>query len=185
MATLKKNLFLQGASGMLVSQLVYRSMNGQTIVSSRPVGRGEGSEAQKRQNMRFKYATSFAKHAMANEVLGPIYEAAAAGITRVRNAYTLAVTDYLRAPEIGELILPGGASGSRGLVEVYEDPQLAKVRFDIIGEDESVISSGEATPTDNGIQWEFTLTQDIPEGGSIRVRAYDLPGNVSTKSFTV
>ncbi len=185
MATLKKNLFLQGASGMLGSQLVYRNLNGQTIVSSRPVRRGEGSEAQKRNNMRFRYATSFAKHAIANEVLGPIYEAAAAGITRVRNAYTLAVTDYLRAPEIGDIILPGGASGSRVLVEAYEDPQLAKVEFDIISEDESVISSGKATPTDNGIHWEFTLTQDIPEGGSIRVRAYDLPGNVSTKSYRV
>ncbi len=185
MATLKKNLFLQGASGMLGSQLVYRSMNGQTIVSSRPVGRGKGSEAQQRQNMRFRYATSFAKQAIANEVLGPIYEAAAAGITRVRNAYSLAVTDYLRAPEIGDLVLASGTAGSRALVEAHEDPQLAKVGFDILGEDERVISSGEATPTANGIQWEFTLTQDIPEGGSIRVKAYDLPGNVSTKSFKV
>jgi len=34
MATLKKNLFLQGASGMLGGQLVYRTVNGQTIVTS-------------------------------------------------------------------------------------------------------------------------------------------------------
>ncbi len=185
MTKLKKNLFLQGASGMLGSQLVYRNVDGQTIVSSRPVGRGMASEDQKRQNKRFKYATVYAKNAIADDVLGPIYSAATARLARIKSAYILAVTDYLRAPEIGDIILPGGAAGSQVLVEAYEDPHLAKVAFDIIGEDESVIASGEATPTDNGIQWEFTLTHDIPEGGSIVVRAYDLPGNVSTKSFTV
>ncbi|MEQ8881161.1 MAG: hypothetical protein RLQ12_16070 [Cyclobacteriaceae bacterium] len=185
MSKLIKNLFLQGASGMLGNQLVYRRVNGQTIVSSRPERRSEMSDTQKRQNMRFKYATVFGKNAIADEVLGPIYAAAVARMPRFSSAYTLAVTDYLKAPEIGDIVLPSGASGSQGLVEAYEEPQLAKVAFDIIGEDESVISSGEATPTDNGIQWEFTLTQDIPEGGSIRIRAYDLPGNVSTKSFTV
>ncbi|XOV92237.1 MAG: hypothetical protein ACFHWX_18760 [Bacteroidota bacterium] len=185
MTKLSKNLFLQGASGMLGSQLVYRQVNGQILVSSRPVGRGKGSEAQKRQNMRFKYATAFAKNAIADDVLGPIYAAGVARIPNHNNAYILAMTDYLRAPEIGDLILPSGASGTRVLVEAYEDPQLSRVEFDIISEDERVISSGEATLTDNGIQWEFTLTRNIPEGGSIQVRAYDLPGNVSTKSFTV
>lgn len=185
MTKLTKNLFLQGASGMLGGQLVYRRVNGQTIVSSRPERRGEVSEAQKRQNMRFKYASVYAKNVIEDDVLGPVYAAAVARIIRYRNAYTLALTDYLKAPEIGDIVFTSGASGSRVLVEAYEDPQLAKVEFDIIGEDESVISSGEATPTDNGIQWEFTLTQDIPEGGSIMVRAYDLPGNVTTKSFTL
>ena len=185
MARLTKNLFLQGASGTLGDQLVYKRVNGETIVTSKPVGRGEISEAQKRQNMRFKYATVFAKNAIADDVLGPIYAAGADRMKRYQNAYTLAVTDYLRAPEIGDIILESGASGSTMLVEAYEQPQLAKVMVDILAEDESLVASGEATVTDNGIQWEFTLTQDIPEGGAIRIRAYDLPGNVSTKSFAV
>ncbi len=170
---------------MLGKQLVYRRVNGQTIVSSRPERRSEMSDTQKRQNMRFKYASVFAKNAIADDFLGLIYAAAVARIPRFNNAYILAVTDYLRAPEIGDIVFTSGAAGSKVLVEAYEEPQLAKVAFDIIGEDESVISSGETTPTDNGIQWEFTLTEDVPEGGSIRIRAYDLPGNVSTKSFAV
>ena len=185
MTKLKKNLFLQGASGTLGDQLVYRRVNGATIVTTKPVGRGEGSEAQKRHNMRFKYATVFAKNAIADDVLGSIYAAAAARMTRYRNPYTLALTDYLKAPEIGDILIESGAAGSTMLVEAYEQPQLAKVMVDILAEDESLVTSGEATITDNGIQWAFTLTEDIPEGGSIRVRAYDLPGNVSTKSFTV
>lgn len=185
MAKLEKNLFLQGASGMLGSQLVYRSLNGEMIVSSRPVRRGKGTQAQQRQNMRFKYAIAYAKKAMADDVLGPIYTAAATRIARIGNGYTMAVTDYLRVPEIGDLILTSGVRGGQALVEAYKDPQLAKVEFDILGEDEQVIASGEAEPTDDGIQWVFVLPQDIPEGGSIQVMAYDLPGNVVTKSFAV
>ncbi len=184
MAKLEKNLFLQGASGMLGGQLVYRNVNGETIVSSRPMRRREISETQKRQNTRFKYASVFAKHAIQDDVLGPIYSTAVTRIPKYSNPYVLAVTDYLKSPEIGDLLLESGASGSTLLVESYEQPQVAKVVVDILTEDELVISSGEATLTDNGIQWEFVLTQDIPEGGSILVKAYDLPGNVTAKAFT-
>ncbi len=185
MAKLVKNLYLQGASGMLGGQLVYRSVNGETIVSSRPERRRTISETQKRQNTRFRYATMFAKHAIQDDVLGPIYAEAAARMIRYQNAYTLAITDYLKAPEIGDILLESGASGNTLIVEAYEQPQVAKVVVDILTEDEQVLTTGKATLTDNGIQWKFVLTQDIPEGGSVLVKAYDLPGNVTSKSFTI
>lgn len=185
MAVLKKNLFLQGASGMLGGQLVYRSVNGETIVSSRPERRRVISETQRMQNNRFKYASAFAKQAIQDDVLGPIYAAAVVRMIRYQNAYTLAVTDYMKAPEIGDIILESGVCGSKLLVEAYEQPQVSKVLVDILTEDEEIISSGEATITNNGIQWEYVLTHDIPEGGSILVKAYDLPGNVTTKSYTM
>ena len=105
MAKLVKNLYLQGASGMLGGQLVYRSVNGETIVSSRPERRRIISETQKRQNTRFKYATVFAKHAIQDDMLGPIYAEAAARMIRYQNAYTLATADYMKAPEIGDILL--------------------------------------------------------------------------------
>ena len=141
-------------------------------------------ETQKQQNTRFKYASVFAKHAIQDEVLGPIYSAAITRISKFSNPYVLAVTDYMKAPEVGDILLESGVSGSTLLVEAYEQPQVAKVVVDILTEDEQVLTTGEATLTDNGIQWKFVLTQDIPEGGSILVKAYDLPGNVTSKSFT-
>ena len=185
MAKLVKNLYLQGASGMLGGQLVYRSVNGETIVSSRPERRRIISETQKRQNTRFKYATVFAKYAIQDDMLGPIYAEAAARMIRYQNAYTLATADYMKAPEIGDILLEGEACGSTLLVEAYNQPQVAKVIIDILTEDARVVTSGEASLTDNGIQWKFVLTQDIPEGGSVLVKAYDLPGNVASKTFTV
>lgn len=47
MAQIKKNLFVQGASGILGKQLVYKTINGKTFISTRPVRTGEASEAQK------------------------------------------------------------------------------------------------------------------------------------------
>lgn len=183
MATFKKNLFLQGASGMLGGQLVYKTVNGQTIVSTKPVRRGEATEAQKRQNTRFKYASIFAKAAVTDAVLGPIYAEATKRLSRFRNAYQMAITDYLKSPEIGEILLASGISGSEVLIEAFEDPKLAKVEVAILDANEAVVSTEEATLTSNGIQWRYVLPQDIPENGSLEVRAYDLPGNVATKSF--
>ena len=185
MAVLKKNLFLQGASGMLGGQLVYRNVNGETIVSTRPERRRVICETQKKQNTRFKYASVFAKHAIQDEVLGPIYSAAVSRIPRFSNPYVLAVTDYMKAPEIGDILLESGACGNTLIAEAYEQPQVAKVVVDILTEDEQVLTTGEALLTDNGIQWEFVLTQDIPEGGSVLVKAYDLPGNVARKAYSV
>lgn len=185
MAVLKKNLFLQGASGMLGGQLVYRNVNGETIVSTRPERRRVICETQKKQNTRFKYASVFAKHAIQDEVLGPIYSAAITRISKFSNPYVLAVTDYMKAPEIGDVLLESGVAGSTLLVEAYEQPQVAKVVVEILTEDEHILASGEARLTDNGIQWEFVLTQDVPEGGSVLVKAYDLPGNVTSKAYSV
>lgn len=185
MATIKKNLFIQGASGMLGNQLVYRNVDGKIIISTKPTRNGETSEAQKRQNMRFKYASIYAKTAIADETLGPIYSDVASRLSKFSSAYQLALTDYLKSPEIGDIWIESGAKDAKILVEAFEDPQLAKVEVAILAEDDSVVQKGEATLTSNGIQWEFILPIDIPEGGKIEVRAYDLPGNESIKFFDV
>jgi hypothetical protein len=135
MAHIKKNLFVQGASGMLGKQLVYKTINGKTYISTRPVRSAQVSEAQKRQNMNFKYASLFAKTAIADELMGPIYAEAVSRLEKFRSAYQLAVTDYLRPPEIGNIIVDSASSGSIILIEAFEDPLVAKVHVAILTED--------------------------------------------------
>ena len=168
---------------MLGSQLVYKTVKGQIIVSTRPVRTVEASEAQKRQIRKFKYATAYAKGAIADDLLGPIYAEAATRLNRVNSAYHLALTDYLKSPEIGDLDLTGSMAGHPILVEAYEDPKLDKVEVTILDGTEAEVAVGEAMLTVNGIQWEYVLPTAIPDEGKIVVRAYDLPGNVSTKVF--
>ncbi|MEQ8474111.1 MAG: hypothetical protein RIC35_23145, partial [Marinoscillum sp.] len=123
--------------------------------------------------------------AIADEAMGPIYDEAAKRLDKFRSAYQLAVTDYLKSPEIGDITLESGASGSSVLIEAYEDPMVTTVQVAILAEDDTVIESGEATLTSNGIQWEYVLPVDIPEGGKLEVKAYDLPGNVAIMVFDV
>ena len=183
MATIKKNLYLQGASGMLGSQLVYKAVNGQTIVSTRPVRTVGASNAQKSQQLKFKYAIAYARQAVADATLGPIYEEATSRITRITSPFQMAVTDYLKAPEIGELDYSSGTAGSPVLVEAIKDPGLDKVEIAILDGDDVVQSVGEAILTSNGIQWEYILPADIPADGKLEVRVYDLPGHVTKKVF--
>ncbi|WP_258102298.1 hypothetical protein [Marinoscillum pacificum] len=185
MAQLQNNLFLQGARGMLGKQLVYKTVGGKLIVSTRPVRSGEATEAQKQQNTRFRYASFYAKKAIKDPILGPIYESAVKRLSKFNSAYQLALTDYLKTPEIGDISIASITSGSMVLVEAFKDPELNKVEVAILAKNKSVIAAGEATPTINGIQWEFELPVDIPEGGKLEVKAFDLPGNVETKTFDV
>lgn len=185
MARISKNLYLTGANGMLGSQLVYKKVDGKMIVSSPPIRNAAPTEAQKRQNRRFKYASIFGKSILEDAQYGPVYQAAASKLKAYRSAYQLALTDYLRAPEIGDLVLPSGLAGSVLLVEAMEDPQVTKVIVSILDASDAIVESGLATLETNGIQWSYTLQQDVPEGGQVLVKAYDIPGNVSTKSFVL
>ena len=182
MATIKKNLFLTGASGMLGNQLVYRNVNGKLVVSSKPIST-KTSEGRRKQNKRFKYATMYAKAALDDERLGPIYTEAASRLSSYNSAYQLALTDYLRSPEVGDLSFVSGSSGNSLLVEAFEDPMINSVTFRILNEDEEIVEEGEATITMNGIQWEYVLQNEIPEGAKVSVVVTDLPGNISNQTF--
>lgn len=135
--------------------------------------------------MNFKYASVFAKAAIQDEVMGPIYTEAAQGSDKYRSAYQLAVTDYLKSPQIGNILLDSAISGSPVLIGAFEDPLVAKLEVAILAEDGTTVGSGEALLTSNGIQWEYVLPADIPEGGQLLVKAYDLPSNVASMSFDV
>lgn len=185
MATFKKNLYLQGASGMLGGQLVYKTVDGRTVVSSPPVRKSAFSEAQLKQMTRFKYVSAYAKAALVDEQLGPVYDEAFKRLKGFRSAYQLAVTDYLRPPEIGDLHLPNGSGGSKLLIEAFEDPKLNRVEFLILDDNGDIMERGDASIESNGIQWGYVLQSDIPEGGSVRVDVHDLPGNISSKTFEV
>ncbi len=66
MAQVRNNLVVQGLSGMLGKQLVLRTRkNGKTFVSAAPRRRADyvPSEAQKKQQARFRAAVAYAKEA--------------------------------------------------------------------------------------------------------------------------
>ncbi len=65
MAVVKNNLVVDGLSGKLGKNIVFRQRNGQTIVSSSPVHSQTKTEKQENHRVRFTKAVRFAQVQMA------------------------------------------------------------------------------------------------------------------------
>jgi hypothetical protein len=95
MAFVKNNPILAGASGKL-GNLVYRQMNGKTIVQCAPVRTAPYNEAQKKQQGRFKEAMAYARTLLADPKVKAEYTARAKARHAGLNAFNLAVSEYLK-----------------------------------------------------------------------------------------
>ena len=100
MAIVKGNLAIEGLSGLLGDQLIFkRDRAGRTIVSRKPNFENRVfSEDQKKHQSKFQEAAAYGKAAAKTE---PIYAELAAGTTK--SAYNVAVGDWFKPPEVGKI----------------------------------------------------------------------------------
>jgi hypothetical protein len=97
MAKSQKNVVTYGLSGKIGDLLVFRQVNGKTIVSKMPQAPTNASEKQKGQQQHFQQATIYAKTALGDPSIKERYEAAAKK-KKGRAAYHIAVVDFFNAP---------------------------------------------------------------------------------------
>ena len=185
MAEVKKNLFTQGLSGMVGDTIVFRSVEGKTVVSAAPQqSEKEPSEEQKAHRTRFQEAILYAKHSLDDPAKKAAYDAVASGRPRI-SGYNLAVADFLKAPDIQEIDISGyaGHAGDSIVIRVTDDFKVEKVTVEILNMNGSLIEQGEAVDSD-GIRWIYTAKSENMDiaGDKIVVKAFDLPGNVSENS---
>lgn len=103
MAQSKNNIITHGLSGKVGDLIVFRSLNGKTIIASKPGARtGELSDAQKQNQKRFQQAIVYAKSAVADPDTKSAYKAAA---EEGESPYNVAVADFMHAPDISEVNL--------------------------------------------------------------------------------
>ena len=95
MAIVRNNSVTQGFSGMLDNLIVFRQLNGKTIVAKRPRPARRQSAQQRENRMRFHDATVFAKSAMYDPQKKAYYWKMAQEL-KLPNAYTAAITEYMR-----------------------------------------------------------------------------------------
>src|SRR5690606_29438713 len=98
MAKVKNNIVTEGLSGKLGDRIVFRQFGGKTIVAVKPQATAERSEAQLKQVQKFKDAARYASKAIQNPVSKEAY--ALRATKPGQSAYTVALTDYLTAPDI-------------------------------------------------------------------------------------
>ncbi|MBN1429383.1 MAG: hypothetical protein JXB07_13505 [Anaerolineae bacterium] len=177
MAKVEQNIVIQGISGMLGGQVVFkRTKSGRTYISTRPTypdGR-VFSEAQKKHQGSFRDAVAYAKSAAKTE---PIYTEMAKG--EYHSAYNAAVADWFNPPEVAEIDLSGwaGQAGEPIRVKALDNIKVAQVVVLIVNEEGVVIEQGKAEQIDE-LWWIYRTTQAASGPAKVIAVAQDLPGNI-------
>ncbi len=185
MALSNNNMATQGLSGR-VGMFVFRQRNGKTIVSPRPSISKIVSAAQKGIRNTFKMATAYAKAIMNNPVLLAFYNSKLKpGLT----VFNLALADYCKAPEIGEIDTSAynGTIGSSIKVAATDNGKVDTVKLKIALADGTLVEEGHATPFGDGIHYVFiaSVTNASPPGSVISIEAIDMAGRKTEKSVSL
>lgn len=181
MAQSKNNIITHGMSGKIGDLIVFRNVNGKTIVASKPAERkGEFSEGQKENQKRFQQATIYAKAAVADPTLKDQYKAVA---KEGESSYNVALADFMHAPDISEVNLSkyNGKAGGKISISATDDFKVTEVFVIILNQDGTEVEEGYAQQTAGGVEWIYTATanNDSLTGDKIIIRASDLPGHTT------
>ena len=177
------NPIVRNLRGRIGGILVFREMNGHTVVSARPEGRKNITGRQKEQVDRFTGAALYAKAQMNDAFARAEYEK---GKTPNKNtAYRVALTDYLNPPVIHSVKVRDykGHAGEIIQIRATDDFMVTLVNVEVISGTGDVVEKGVATQDRRQPdRWRYRTTTSNPAatGTVIRVCAYDRPGNIAT-----
>jgi len=183
MARVRKNMAMQGLTGLLGDQLLLRTDKaGRTIVGARPTF-NEGqvfTPAQVSHHEDFRAAVTYAKGAKGLEV----YAKKAAGTPM--NTYNVAVGDWLNPPEVKEVDMSAwdGTAGKTIRILAVDDVQVSQVEVSILDARGDVLEHGPAAPAE-GAWWTYTTTADGANAAQVTAVARDLPGHTGQKTLQV
>lgn len=133
MATVTPNAFINSLTGTL-GNTIFKRLNGKIIMANRPKPSQKQSEQQRTNRSKFRDASAFAKAAMLDPARKEYYWKKAKKL-KLPNAYTAAITDYMRQPQITTNI----RQLNKGLVEVSKKDFQIK-RVEVIQKDEQGIT---------------------------------------------
>jgi hypothetical protein len=177
MARVRKNLAMQGLTGLLGDQILLRTDKaGRTIVGTRPT-RSESREftaAQLEQQASFREAVIYARASKDLEV----YHQKAAGTPQ--NAYNVAVSDWFNPPTIKVLDTSAWSGQPGEVIRVWaiDDVKVNSVSVEITRPDGTLLEKGEAVQVD-AMWWDYTTTVPAVPGARIKATAMDLPSNIA------
>jgi hypothetical protein len=185
MVKINKNTFPDSLSGRMNKEVYYRVVNGETYASKMPGKRkkkkyGDWDEG----NFKFKNATLFARNMLQRPERKAIYHAKASGFN---NAYTIAIADYMKNPEITGISARSykGRPGARLTISVANVVPVDHVELKILLPDNSILEQGSAIPAKKEGVWIYKTTAEtsIVKGITLRVKVTDIPEHRVTKDF--
>jgi hypothetical protein len=185
MARVTNNLLLLGISGK-IGPLVIRQVGGQTIVQSAEskAQRAPRSPKQQAHLQRMYQAQLYAKAQIQDPATKALY---ATRIDQRRtSAYTVAIADFMHAPEILGLDARAyrGRPGDALRIQATDDFEVIAVVLRFLSPTGTELETGPATPQPGG-DWLYLTQHDHAAGTTCEVEAHDRPGNLSTRRFTL
>lgn len=171
MAKVKQNVVVQGISGTLGKNLVFRHMkDGSTIISMKQdFSNRVFSKGQLTHQSRFQEAAAYARQAAKTN---PIYAELAKGT--VKTAYNIALSDWFNPPVIHQI----KRESESILIEASDNVQVSKVLVMILDSEKRIVERGDAVFVKD-MKWEYTSATV----GRVRVEAWDLAGNVTRQEL--
>lgn len=184
MAKSRDNVVMQGASGRVGRNLVFRQKGDQTIIARRPV-RPEGMEytsAQQRVKARFTRAALYAKKAILDPVLKDAYKAKAKGN---QSAYNIALRDFQIAPQVVLLFDQEymGQVGDSFSFLIKDVLKVLEVQVEILDQNDVLVEKGSAVALDaQNTEWSYAATVENTDylNAKYRITMVDTPKKRTT-----
>lgn len=184
MARSRNNIATSGLSGQ-VGEFVFTQHFGKTVVG-KPHRKRAVTDSMKTINAIFKQAAAWAKAILTDASIKQLYQSKA---KPGQTPYNLAVADFFRPPEIGEIDSSGynGSVGSKISVPIQDGGRVVSVKLMISKANGSLLEQGDAQLQPDGLHWLYTATtaNSNPSGCIVKIIAYDLPGHPSEKQKTL
>jgi hypothetical protein len=171
MAQVRANDLVEGLSGAF-GPMVFKQYNGKTVVCRRGRKPTKESEHQRKNRDRFRKATLYAQHAMTIPERKVYYQRKAKKL-KLPNAYTAAITDYMRKPRIAEV------TKNENLVRVAASKRnfaLANVKVLCFNKTGDRTLEEDASLSKDGY-WMLKIPAFI-DVDQLAIIAQDYPGNV-------
>lgn len=181
------NAISSGASGKFGDQVTLVIRNGeQLICKCKGPSSVPPTEKQKGVTSRFKRAAAWATNIIKDLSVKEFYRALTKG---KGSAYTTAVADYCKSPEIIEVVLTyyNGAVGGRVVVNATDNVKVETVTVKVLTPAGDLLEGGPAVLEPDTGHWSYEATQpnENVSGSQIIVTATDIPGNETIAEITL
>jgi hypothetical protein len=186
MARSNNNILTKGLSGMIGKQIVFRTWNGKTFISVAPKKPKKQSPIQKENRSKFKRATLYAKSMMKDPIKKAEYKEIAKRF-QLPNAYTAAITDYMRNPQIEALDLASYSGKADEEIKVTASKkgfEIQEVEVTVVDQNGEAIEEGKAVKG-LGNEWIYKTTNNIGEKELVKflIKVKDMAGNIRERIF--
>jgi hypothetical protein len=187
MAKSKTNIITKGYHGKVGDQFVLKNHGSNSVIAAKPDRANVVlSQAQKDQCRRFTGAVHYAKNALLDPVLKPVYEARA---TKEKTAFNLAVGDFLTKPWVDQIDATAysGHVGDKINIIANDNGKITSANVMIRDAGNAELESGACIFDPVLSCWVYTATtvQTPVAGHKILTVVKDLPGHVTEKELVL